>query len=120
MIEKRENHKKLPKNLTLEEGLSHEEICKRLDENIIPYQTGWLSPHDLHTYFRASYFFVSSDLRSDVIDLLGSSDLHKGGADFFYGYYKIKKSFDMKILSGAITFDKGRLVERMSIRYVNE
>ncbi|MDP3882012.1 MAG: hypothetical protein Q8Q31_04020 [Nanoarchaeota archaeon] len=134
-----EKIKELPKGLTLEDGVSHEIAIGRLAEAGIKYEVKWDKMDSTTHYFRASNITVGlqgdmpfqawlhldkaerrkilESAQDKVTGALGFPHNLRSGIYSYYATYVIGRNFDLSSLSGAVTFNKGRLVERVLVYF---
>jgi hypothetical protein len=126
----------LPQGLNLVRGLNHEKVLELLNEAGIKYKMNW-EPSRTSGYFRSSYFVIDSllgmsfderigmsgDKRArirekcgdNLLKVLGFSQHLNLDTQTYFATYRIMEDFDFSILSGKVTFDEGRLVERVRV-----
>jgi len=126
----------MPQGLTLESGLSQENIFSSLENLGLEFRSTWEKPKK-EGYFRSSYFQVNSfkgipfsqfkamplaerdriiqGVEDKIIDTIGYPQHINFNTLSYFAEYSIDKDFDWSVLTGKITFNGGRLVERVRL-----
>ena len=129
----------LPKGLTLEEGISHEIVIAKMNEAGIKYSITWDKVNYKTNYFRSSNIIVGlqgdmpfqewlhlynavrrkilESAQDKVTGALGFPYNLRSGIYSYYATYAIGRDFDLKNLSGVVTFKEGKLVERVLVYF---